>query len=86
MARMLGRSFMWRRDTRWHKRREARLLAREFAAASSWHDSTEGKRWLELGLAQSEGWPLYDPSDCQHGCNGSPCGAERCTFICHEAE
>jgi len=27
--------------------------------------------------------PLYDLSDCEHGCNGSPCGSERCTFICH---
>jgi len=27
--------------------------------------------------------PLYDWSDCEHGCNGSPCGSERCTFICH---
>ena len=31
--------------------------------------------------------PLVDPSDCRHGCNGSPsCGVEACTFICHEAE
>lgn len=29
--------------------------------------------------------PLYDLSDCRHGCNGSPCGSERCTFICHPA-
>lgn len=28
MARMLGRSFMWRRDTRWHKRREQRQWPR----------------------------------------------------------
>ncbi len=26
---------------------------------------------------------LYDPSDCRHGCNGSPCGSEECTFTCH---
>ena len=27
---------------------------------------------------------LYeDHSDCRHGCNGSPCGSEQCTFICH---
>ena len=27
---------------------------------------------------------LYDLSDCQHGCNGSPCNGERCTFTCHD--
>jgi hypothetical protein len=26
---------------------------------------------------------MYE-GDCQHGCNGSPCGSEQCTFICHE--
>lgn len=31
------------------KRAEDRDLAREFAAAASWYDSTEGKRWLERG-------------------------------------
>jgi hypothetical protein len=22
--------------------------------------------------------------ECRHGCNGWPCGSERCTFTCHE--
>jgi len=67
------------------KRAEARELAREFAAAASWYDSTEGKQWLERGLAEAEGWLCWDFSDCQHGCNGDcvDSGSERCTFICH---
>ena len=31
MARMLGRSWKWRKDTRWHKRREQRQWEREMA-------------------------------------------------------
>lgn len=27
-----------------------------------------------------------DCIDCRHGCNGSPCGSEACTFICHPGE
>lgn len=22
--------------------------------------------------------------ECHHGCNGVPCGSERCTFLCHQ--
>lgn len=35
-------------------------------------------------LAAPSPWvPYVDLSDCEHGCNGSPCGSSRCTFICH---
>ena len=52
------------------KRVEARRFAAELMpeADSEWLASID---------------PLYDLSDCVHGCNGSPCGAERCSFTCH---
>src|ERR1017187_9206780 len=62
----------WDRDTRRRKRVEQRRLAREFAAAAAFYDTGEGRDWLELGLAEAEDWPGWDPSDCQHGCSGSP--------------
>jgi hypothetical protein len=55
--------------TRAAKRREARDVAAEVTAA----------------LSRPVADPFTDPLDCRHGCNGSPCGAERCTFTCHEA-
>ena len=60
----------------------------ELAAMALWYESAEGRQWLELGLAAvAEGWPLWDPSDCEHGCNGDcvACGSERCNFTCHGA-
>jgi hypothetical protein len=68
------------------KRAERRELDRDFAAAASFYDRTAGKQWLERDLAEAEGWPYWDFSDCQHGCNGSPCGSERCTFVCHSED
>jgi hypothetical protein len=67
------------------KRAEANGVTREIAAGTSGYDSTEGKRWLERGLAQAEGWPYWDFSDCQHGCNGDcvESGSDRCDFMCH---
>ena len=59
-------------DTRWRKRVEARELERKLAPETD-------LEWL-ASLQPS----LYDLSDCQHGCNGWPCGSERCTFVCHE--
>jgi hypothetical protein len=56
------------------KRLEARELAAEVDAEL--HLEPDFEHIATLG-------PLYDPSDCEHGCNGSPCGSERCTFICH---
>jgi hypothetical protein len=70
--------------TRWRKRTEQRQLEREFAAWASWYDSDEGRDWLERELAEAEGWPGWDFSDCQHGCSGSPSCGEPCTFVCHE--
>lgn len=29
-------------------------------------------------------WCLLREANCQHGCNGSPCNADACTFTCHE--
>lgn len=78
MARMLGRYCsggcacrdcgMGQPDTRWRKRVEARELEPE----------------MTEHLRRDVPEPLVDPSDCEHGCNGSPCGSERCTFMCHD--
>jgi hypothetical protein len=74
-------------ETRWRKRQEQRELEREFAGWASWHDSAEGREWLERGLAEAEGWPGWDFSDCRHGCNGDciarGTGSEVCDFTCH---
>ena len=59
-------------ETRAFKRREQRELARELAPQPD-------LEWL-ASLTPA----LYELSDCQHGCNGWPCGSERCTFTCHE--
>lgn len=91
MARMLGRAwgpknhvrndccvtdFQWslwksggkRRTKRTQRRREGRVVTSE--------------------VMTTLGRPVFDPfvdlSDCLHGCNGSPCSAEACTFMCHE--
>lgn len=76
------------KTTRAAKRAEQRRLDHEFAGRASWHDTGEGKHWLEFGLAEAEGWPLYDFSDCQHGCNGDcvEYGGYRCNFTCHEED
>lgn len=58
------------------KRLEARELAAEVDAQL--HPEPDLDHLATLG-------PLYDLSDCGHGCNGSPCGSERCTFTCHPA-
>ena len=63
-------------ETRRAKRIEARQVADEIAG--------ELRPQPDLEHLASLG-PLYDLSDCRHGCNGSPCGSERCTFICHPA-
>ena len=56
------------------KRTEMRALAAEVAEELA----PPREEWMAaLG-------PLYDLSDCQHGCSGWPCGSERCTFVCHE--
>lgn len=91
MARMLGRAWgpkghvradccatdlywsLWksggkRGTVRAQRRREGRAVAREIGAA----------------LGQPVFDPFVDLSDCIHGCNGSPCTAESCTFTCHE--
>lgn len=60
--------------TRAARRIEARQLAAEVDA-----EMAPPEREWKAGLG-----PLYDLSDCRHGCNGRPCGSEQCTFICHE--
>ena len=59
---------------RYQKRIEGRQLASEIA--DELHPQPDLEWLATLG-------PLYDLSDCRHGCNGSPCGSEQCTFICH---
>jgi hypothetical protein len=54
-------------EVRRFKRIEARTVAAEVAEV--------------LGTVPQS--PLVDLSDCSHGCNGSPCLSERCTFACH---
>jgi hypothetical protein len=67
-----------RMGTRAAKRLEARSLAAEISAEL--HPEPDFEHMATLGL-------LYDLSDCEHGCNGdSPCGDERCTFICHPGD
>jgi len=58
------------------QRRRERQQTRRMVAAELSPDQAE---WL----ASID--PLVDPSDCQHGCNGSPFCSQRCTFICHES-
>jgi hypothetical protein len=59
-----------RQANRRERRQVGRLVDAELAP--------DDREWMaSLG-------PLYDMSDCQHGCNGWPCGSERCTFVCHE--
>jgi hypothetical protein len=58
------------------KRIEARMVAADIE--DQLRPQPDYDHLLTLG-------PLYDLSDCEHGCNGSPCGSERCTFICHPA-
>ena len=62
-------------------RRAKRLEARELAAEidGELHPQPDFEHLVALG-------PLYDLSDCEHGCNGSPCGSERCTFTCHPGD
>jgi hypothetical protein len=61
--------------TRAAKRLEVRELAAE--VDEELHPRPDLEHMATLG-------PLYDLSDCEHGCNGdSPCGNEQCTFICH---
>ena len=57
------------------KRIEGRQLAEEIAEELR----PGGREWLAAFV------PLCDLSDCDHGCNGSPCNGDRCTFICHPA-
>ena len=68
------------------KRAEERLTAAEMESVAAWYESSEGREWVELSLAEAERWPLYDFSDCRHGCNGDcvESGSERCTFMCHQ--
>jgi hypothetical protein len=54
---------------------EARWVAAEVDAELA---SPDGEWMAALG-------PLYDLSDCEHGCSGWPCNSERCTFTCHES-
>jgi hypothetical protein len=65
-----------RMGTRAAKRLEARQLAAEIDAEL--HPQPDLGHLTSLGA-------LIDLSDCEHGCNGSPCGSERCTFTCHLA-
>lgn len=95
MTRMLGRIHVrglslncamrdgrYCRDCGWDgslgARAAKRIEARELAAGidAELHPEPDFEHMATLG-------PLYDLSDCEHGCNGSPCGGERCTFICH---
>jgi hypothetical protein len=62
-------------DPRRVRRRERRDLEREIASEF---------RPVDVEWLASLEPALYDLSDCRHGCNGWPCGSERCTFICHE--
>jgi hypothetical protein len=62
--------------TRAAKRLEARELTAEIDGEL--HPQPDLEHMATLG-------PLYDLSDCEHGCNGSPSCGERCTFICHPA-
>jgi hypothetical protein len=57
------------------KRLEGRDTAREITRELYPAD----REWLAAFI------PLYDLSDCVHGCNGSPCTADLCTFTCHLA-
>jgi hypothetical protein len=59
-------------------RRAKRIEAREVAAeiAEQLRPQPDLEHLAALGA-------LYDLSDCEHGCNGLPCGSARCTFICH---
>jgi hypothetical protein len=58
------------------KRIEAREVAAEIAGEL--HPEPDFDHLATLG-------PLYDLSDCDHGCNGSPCNGDRRTFIRHPA-
>lgn len=62
--------------TRAAKRLEARGLAAEIDGEL--HPLPDLEHLATLGL-------LYDPSDCEHGCCGSPSCGERCTFVCHSS-
>ncbi len=94
MTRMLGRTHVrglsfncamregrYCKDCGWDGRMGARaakrLEARELAAEidAELHPDPDFDHMATLG-------PLYDLSDCEHGCNGSPSCCERCTFIC----
>ena len=71
----------WRRVLFWQpgelrrvKRREAKLERRRGDA--------EVRR--ELREWQVEvWWDELERGECQHGCNGSPCGSGACSLICH---
>lgn len=63
-------------ETRSFKRLEARQLAAE--VEGELHPQPDLDHLATLG-------PLYDLSDCEHGCCGSPSCGERCTFTCHPA-
>jgi len=92
MARMLGRAHKRPRCCPWdydflhahtlsrriQRHREQQHLVHDYAF---WYRSTPAERDSELGWDQDWSW-LRVP-DCQHGCNGSPCNGDRCTFICH---
>jgi hypothetical protein len=66
------------------RQREAVELRREVDAYPD--DLTEGKERRVAQYGWEIGDPLYDWSDCRHGCNGDCVtggSSERCTFVCH---
>jgi predicted NACHT family NTPase len=66
-------------STQWNDRRQLTRIQRKA-------EKREVSRYVRAELAAPAPFdPLFDPTDCQHGCNGS-CerfGSEVCTFLCH---
>jgi hypothetical protein len=68
MARMLGRSWRWTRDTRWHKRHEQREVSAELAGEiREALEATDRGETVDLGtFAQyaDDDLPLPSGPDC----------------------
>ena len=82
MARMLGKMGSIRScwgcclGRRGQRSREGQAFRRALPGIQA----EAGSEWLAAILGS-----LFDPSDCQHGCNGDcvTSGSDRCNFTCH---
>lgn len=83
-----------KKDREWGmtKRRQRRIEQRETGQLVTEAAEPEPGAWPPawFGAARSDRTDtaarpeeILRDRDCRHGCNGSPCGGETCTSVCH---